>query len=146
VCSSDLQYISAARQGGMEAVCNTEQYQERIAANPKNRDRLMGTDTDHYIAVMQRWLDHFQAGAALPVMGVSENELNSIKLPTMIIPGNDNIHSSSSARMAHEMISGSLLHQLPIEDQDVDLIPFTDWAHLEDEIADVLAGFILQTA
>lgn len=140
------QYIEAARQGGMAAVCNTEQYLERIAANPKNRDRLMAMSPDHYIDVMQGWLDHFQSGANLPVMGVNEQDLNAIKVPTMIIPGNDNIHSSKSAAIAHEMISGSQLHQLPIEDHDVKLIPFTEWAHLEDEIADVFADFILKTA
>jgi hypothetical protein len=38
------QFIEAARQGGMAAVCATEQYQERIAANPANRERLMAMD------------------------------------------------------------------------------------------------------
>src|SRR5215213_4002189 len=32
------QFIRAAREGGMAAVCGTEQWQERIAANPATRD------------------------------------------------------------------------------------------------------------
>ena len=38
------QFIKAAREGGMAAVCATEQYRERIAANPANRERLMRMD------------------------------------------------------------------------------------------------------
>ena len=38
------QFIRAAREGGMAAVCNTEQYRERLAANPGNRDYLMSLD------------------------------------------------------------------------------------------------------
>lgn len=136
------QYLEAARRDGMTAVLSTEQYQERVVANPNNRDYVANLNPDDYIAVMQRWYDHFKAGANLPVMGVREEELRSIAVPTMIIPGNDNIHSSKSGHIAHQLIGGSHLHQLPIEDQDVDLIPFADWAHLEDEIADVLAAFI----
>ena len=36
----------------MAAVCATEQYQERISANPANRDYLMGLDANAYIEVM----------------------------------------------------------------------------------------------
>ena len=64
------QYIRAAEQGGMAAVCATEQYAERIAANPGNRERLMSMDAKRYIAVMRRWRELFVAGAHLPVMGV----------------------------------------------------------------------------
>jgi pimeloyl-ACP methyl ester carboxylesterase len=46
------QFIRAAREGGMAAVCATEQYQERIAANPANRERLMRMDPKRYIEVM----------------------------------------------------------------------------------------------
>ena len=65
-----------------------------------------------------------------------------MRLPVIVIPGNDNTHSSESGRIAHRLIPGSELHQLPIEDQDVPLIPFGEWAPLEDEIADVFEKFM----
>jgi pimeloyl-ACP methyl ester carboxylesterase len=37
------EYLAAARQGGMQAVCETEFFRERIAANPANRERLLET-------------------------------------------------------------------------------------------------------
>lgn len=136
------QYIRAAQEGGMAAVCATEQYAERIAANPKNRERLMAMDPQRYIATMTRWRDLFTAGAHHPVLGVSDADLNSLKVPTIVIPGNDNTHSSASGRAAHKLIPGSVLHQLPIEDQDVALIPFPDWAPYEEEITRVFVDFM----
>jgi pimeloyl-ACP methyl ester carboxylesterase len=140
------QYIRAAEQGGMAAVCATEQYAERIAANPANRDRLMSMDPKRYIAVMRRWRELFVAGAHLPVMGVTDAELNSIKVPTVIIPGNDLTHASASALAAHERIPGSEIHRLPITEQDVPLVPFPDWAPHEEEIARVFVDFMRRAA
>ena len=140
------QFIRAARQGGMAAVCATEQYQERIKANPRNADYLKSLPVEQFIEVMSRWRDIFVAGGKYPVMGVTEAELGSIKVPTIVIPGNDKTHASASGLAAHRLIPGSRLHRLPIEDQDVPLIPFPDWAPYEDEIADALAAFIAQSS
>jgi pimeloyl-ACP methyl ester carboxylesterase len=136
------QYIRACEQGGMAAVCATEQYQERIAANPKNRDALMAMDPTDYIRKMTRWRELFVAGAHHPVMGVTPAEMASIKAPTIIIPGNDLTHASASGRTAHQQIPGSELYQLPITDQAVPLIPFPDWAPYEDEIVRVFLDFM----
>jgi pimeloyl-ACP methyl ester carboxylesterase len=136
------QYIRAAEAGGMAAVAATEQYAERIAANPRNRDRLLKMDPKEFIATMKRWRELFVAGAHLPVMGVTEEELASIKAPTIVIPGNDQTHASASGLAAHRMIPGSELHRLPITDQDVPLIPFPDWAPYEEEIARVFVDFM----
>ncbi|MBC7434568.1 MAG: alpha/beta hydrolase [Bdellovibrionales bacterium] len=136
------QFIAAARQGGMPAVCATEQYQERIAANPGNRERLMAMDAQRYIAVMQHWLDIFLRGPRAPVLGMTEQALRSIRVPTILIPGNDNTHSSVHGMAAAELIPGAQLYRLPIEDQDVPLLPFTDWAPYEEELATALADFM----
>jgi pimeloyl-ACP methyl ester carboxylesterase len=139
------QFIRAAQQGGMAAVCATEQWKERIAANPATRDYLMAMAPEKFIAVLTRWNEIFAAGGKYPVMGVTEDELKSIKVPTVIIPGNDKTHSSASALFAHNAIPGSELHRLPIEDQDVPLIPFPDWASYEAEIARTFADFMART-
>jgi pimeloyl-ACP methyl ester carboxylesterase len=139
------QFIRAAQQGGMSAVCATEQWKERIAANPATRDYLMAMSPEKFIAVLTRWNEIFAAGGKYPVMGVTEDELKSVKVPTVIIPGNDKTHSSASALFAHNAIPGSALHHLPIEDQDVPLIPFPDWASHEAEIARTFADFMART-
>jgi pimeloyl-ACP methyl ester carboxylesterase len=136
------QFIRAAEAGGMAAVCATEQYRERIAANPANRERLMNMDPQRYIEVMSRWRDNFVAGARLPVMGVTGAELRSIAIPAIVVPGNDKTHSSESGRAAARLIPGAELRELPIADQDVALIPFEQWAPYEDEIARTFVDFM----
>ncbi len=140
------QFIRAAREGGMAAVAATEQYQERIKANPRNAEYLKNLAPEKFIEVMTRWNAIFEAGGSHPVMGVSPQQLGSLSVPAIVIPGNDKTHASTSGIAAHRMIPGSELHRLPIEDQDVPLIPFPEWAPYEDEIADTLTAFIARHA
>ncbi len=138
------QFIRAAHQGGMDAVCATEQWAERIKANPRNGDYLRRLPPEKFIDVLTKWREIFVTGAHLPVLGVTAEELASIKVPTIVIPGNDKVHSSSSGIAAHRLIPGCQMHRLPIEDQEIPLIPFSEWAAYEDEISRVFARFITQ--
>lgn len=140
------QFIRIAESGGMEAICATPEYGERIAANPANRDRLMAMSAEEFIDIQTRLRDLFVAGADLPVFGVTEAELNSIRIPTIVIPGNDKVHDSRSGRAVHAMIPGSEMHLLPMEDQDVPVVLFEDWVAHEPEIAQTLADFMARHA
>jgi pimeloyl-ACP methyl ester carboxylesterase len=139
------QFIRAAEAGGMPAICAMEQWQERIAANPRNGEYLARLPARQFVDVLTRWNEIFVAGGHYPVMGVSPEQLRAIKTPTIVIPGNDNTHSSASGVTAHRLIAGSELHRLPISDQDVPLIPFPEWAPYEAEIARVFAEFMART-
>jgi len=140
------QFIRVAEEGGMAALCATEAYQERIEANPANRESLMNMEPEYFIDVMTRLRALFVAGAHHLVMGVSEAELGFIQTPTMIIPGNDKTHSSASGRAAHRLIGGSKIHNLPVVDQDLALIPFDEWAPHEAEITRVFSTFMKEIA
>jgi pimeloyl-ACP methyl ester carboxylesterase len=135
-------YIRAAREGGMAAVCDLEHFKERIEARPSNRAVLMAMDPNAFIAAMQRWREQFAKGAENPIIGASERDLNSIKVPTCIIPGNDKTHNHAVAETAHRMIAGSELHDLFPGDLDVDLVPMEDWAPKEREMAAIFADFL----
>jgi pimeloyl-ACP methyl ester carboxylesterase len=130
-------FIKAAEQGGMAAVCATEQAQERIADNSRTRDYLMSLDPKHYIKVMSNWRDQFIEGTKLEVFGMTDADLASIAVPTVLIPGNDQTHASVNGKIAASRIPGCVLHQLPIKDLEVPLVPFPDWAAHYDEIARV---------
>jgi pimeloyl-ACP methyl ester carboxylesterase len=136
------QFIRAAREGGMAAVCATEQYRERIAANPSNLERLINMDPKRYIDVMSRWLEIFTRGPVAPMYGVTEAQLRSIRVPSVVIPGNDKTHSMSCGRAIQRLIPGSRLVELPLEDQDLPLVPFPEWAPHEETIARVCAEFV----
>jgi pimeloyl-ACP methyl ester carboxylesterase len=135
-------YIRTAREGGMEAVCRTEEFAERISDRPENRDRLMAMEPDQFIATMSHWLAYFEAGANLPVIGVTESELRSIAVPTCIVPGNDNTHPPAVAETAHRLIEGSELHTLMDEFLDVDTTPFEDWDEKEADLAGIFLKFL----
>jgi pimeloyl-ACP methyl ester carboxylesterase len=139
------QFIRAAKEGGMAAIRAMEAWQERIAANPANGKYLTELPAHQFIDVFTRWNELFVAGAHHPVVGVTAEQLRSIAVPALVIPGNDNTHSSASGLTAHRLIPGSALHRLPIEDQDIPLIPFPEWSAYEEEIALVFAEFMKRT-
>ena len=136
------QYIELVRKGGMQAVAESEHFAERIKANPKNRERLLAIDPKQFVDVMTRWRSYFVASADLPVIGVTEQQHNSIKVPTCVIPGNDKTHSHITGNAAHRMIPGSELHDLWPGDLDIDLFPPEDWATREAEQAAIFAEFL----
>ena len=136
------QFIRAAEQGGMQAVCDTEQYRERILANPANQTRLMGMDPAEYIRVMKHWLSIFLKGPRKPVLGMEDDVMRAIRVPTIVVPGNDKTHASVNGHAAAALIPGSILYELPIKDQDVPLLPFSDWAPHEETLAGVFADFM----
>jgi hypothetical protein len=130
------------RDGGMQAVADSEHFRDRIKANPRNRERLLGLSPAQFVDVMTRWRAYFVASADLPVIGVTEQELNSIKVPTCVIPGNDKTHSHVTGNRAHQMIPNSELYDLWPGDIDIDLFPVEDWATRENEQAAIFADFL----
>ncbi len=140
------QFIRAAQEGGMAAVCATEQYRERIAAYPPNADYLMALDPQHYIRVMSHWLDVFLRGPREPVLGLTDAQMAAIAVPTLVVPGNDRTHASTNGLAAAARIPGAELFRLPIEDLDVPLLPFTEWAPYEETLAGVFVDFMHRMA
>ena len=137
-----LQFTQAAEANGMEGVCNTAPYQERLALNPSNRDYLMSLDPKDYIAQQQFWLSKLLQGPRSPVMGMENSELEQFNLPVLVVPGNDKTHASANGIAAHQLISGSELFQLPTSDQDVDLIAFPLWHEFYPLLTDRFVQFM----
>jgi pimeloyl-ACP methyl ester carboxylesterase len=140
------QFIRAAEQGGMAAVSKMDHWRDCINARPANASILMSISSGRFISAMSFWRDQLCVGANHPVIGVSEAELRSIAVPTIVLPGNDRLHSRSSGRLAHRLIPNAELHELPIHDTGVELVPFSEWAPQEDEIASVLTAFMRRGA
>jgi pimeloyl-ACP methyl ester carboxylesterase len=136
------QYIAAARDGGMGAVCDTEHFRDRIAANPANRDTLMRMRPERFIAAMETWRAQFLAAAGGPVIGASEEDLRSLAVPTCIIPGNDKTHGLEHGMTAHKLIAGSELHTLFDQQRDVDVVPPEEWQAKADEHVGILLDFL----
>jgi pimeloyl-ACP methyl ester carboxylesterase len=136
------EFARAAEQGGMDAVCCTEHYAEVIRNRPSNRARLLALDPKHFIQVMQRWRDLFQAGADMPLVGVSESDLRSIAVPVCLIPGDDLTHLRQAAINAGRLIPDCEVHSVAGEDQNLDVSPPEEWQAREAEIVQIFADFL----
>lgn len=136
------QYIRLAGEGGMAAVCAEEHFADRIRERPANRDKLMAFDPKDFIAIMQAWRAPFVAGAELPLIGMSEASLRSIKVPTCIIPGNDLTHDSATGEAAAKLMPDCESHRLNIEDQNVDIVPPEEWYKMADDIVAIFTDFL----
>ena len=129
------QFIEAAEAGGMEAVSATEFFAERIAQNPGNREKLLNMDPGEFISVMSRWSTFFTEGAHLPVIGATEEELDAIKVPTVIVAGNDEVHTLTAAQNLHRLLPQSEFHDPPISTDEWDRL----WVGPPEDLARVRA-------
>ncbi|MFN4282473.1 MAG: alpha/beta fold hydrolase [Alphaproteobacteria bacterium] len=136
------QFMRAAERGGMQAVCEMEHFQELIAANPANRDRLLAMDPKTFIEVMKIWSQYFLDDADLPVIGASEDQLRSIKAPTAIIPGDDRVHPRQVGYRLQTLIADSELHDFMKPDLDVDVGDIEEWYKKYDQFAAVFVALM----
>jgi pimeloyl-ACP methyl ester carboxylesterase len=140
------QYIRLAREGGMQAVAGSEHFAECIAARPSNRERLLSTDVESFIAVMETWRQHFLASAKLPIVGATEAQLRAITAPACIIAGNDVIHTPATARKAASLIPNSELHDDVVERRSDDSLlqewDRKEWHDAEPRLARIFADFL----
>jgi len=100
-------FIMAAEQGGMAAVAQTPFFADRIAANPENRERLLAVDPADFIAVMKRWNEVFYFREGTPVVGATADQLRALKVPALVIEGNDDIHPPEVAQEIARLVPGA---------------------------------------
>jgi pimeloyl-ACP methyl ester carboxylesterase len=135
------QFMTAAEKGGMAAVAAMEHFRDRIAANPANRAKLMGMDPKRFIAGFARWREPFATGAKLPMIGVTEQDLRSLRVPTLVIPGHDKTHNSVTGIAVGKLIPNAETHVIMKEDKDVDLA-VEDWDEKEGEMVALFLDFM----
>jgi pimeloyl-ACP methyl ester carboxylesterase len=136
------QFIEAAKQGGMAAVCEMEHWKERIAARPENRVALMKMEPARFIDVMSRWREYFLQGADLPVIGATEADLKSIRVPACIIPGNDLTHGRQTGENLGRLLQKSEVHVLFPKHYDEALSPREEWDEKAGEMVTLFADFM----
>jgi pimeloyl-ACP methyl ester carboxylesterase len=136
------QFITAARSGGMAAVCGMDHWQERIKARPANRDVLMKMEPQQFIRVMSRWREYFLKGADLPVIGATEADLQSIQVPACIVPGNDLTHGRQTGETLGRLLPTSEVHVLFPKHYDEPLSPREEWDEKAGEMAALFSDFL----
>lgn len=107
--------ILAVRGAGMKGVIGVEEWKQRIAENPKNRDRILALDPDEFLKLMLRWLNAFVSKPGQTIPGVDDEMFDNIKVPTLIIRGgeNDLDHPKRTSLEVSCLIKGSQLIDPP---------------------------------
>lgn len=136
------QYLPIAQQGGMAAICATEEFAERIRDRPANRERLMKMDPVRFAEVMTNWNRAFLEGADKPVIGATEAELKSLKAPACIVPGNDLSHLRSAAENLGRLMPDAEVHPLITKHYDLDVAPRAEWDAREGDLAAIFLDFM----
>jgi len=105
--SYHVPYIMAAQAGGMDAVAKTPFFADRIAANPANRERLLSLDPDEFVEQMKRWNKAFYYSPGQSLAGVPDEELRTIAIPTLIVAGNDDVHTPETSDAFARLVRGA---------------------------------------
>lgn len=90
-------------------------WDDLIAANPRNRDRLLAIGTEEFGRVMNRWLNAYIPKPNEAIPGVADWEFDQIEVPTLIIRGGakDYDHPPRTSFEVHSLIKGSRLIDPP---------------------------------
>jgi pimeloyl-ACP methyl ester carboxylesterase len=109
---SELRVI---RSQGIEGILTMPGWSELVAANPRNRDRLLALGTEEFERVMNRWLDAFIPKPNEAIPGVPDWEFEKITVPTLIVRGGakDFDHPARTSFEVHALIKGSKLVEPP---------------------------------
>ncbi|WP_328358891.1 alpha/beta hydrolase [Mycobacterium sp. NBC_00419] len=107
--------ILAVRGLGVKGLLHVDEWKERIAENPANKDRILAMGADGFLRVMLRWLNAFvpKPGQAIP--GVDDELFGDITVPTLIIRGGENDwdHPKRTSLEVNCLIKGSTLIDPP---------------------------------
>jgi hypothetical protein len=104
----------------------------------------MKMDPQRFIAALSEWRQYFIQGGDQPVLGASEADLKSIKVPACVIPGNDRTHAIQTGRTLARLLPQAELHELYDHDEDVDVVPPEEWQKKDGEIAVIFTSFLKQ--
>jgi pimeloyl-ACP methyl ester carboxylesterase len=84
-----LPSLQAVRGLGIEGLLSVPEWQERIAANPANRARILRLDRDEFVSLALRWLSAFVPTAGQTLPGIDDYLFERIRVPTLILRGGE---------------------------------------------------------
>jgi pimeloyl-ACP methyl ester carboxylesterase len=116
--------IRVAWNGGMPAVVDLPgnvqaNWQEQMAGNPANRQKLLNQDPEEFIATMERWLlAYCPCGETVP--GVTDAALRGMVLPALVFRSgaSDMFHTRATSERLAELLPNADLVEPPWGDRE----------------------------
>ncbi len=124
-------YLRAAAEGGIGAVAATEHFANLIALAPATATSLESLGTERFIGALERQRQAFLVHSDEVVLGVTDNELRSLDVPTVIVPYYNNMHPHDTSVHAHRLIRASRLVDY---DPDRRALNHAEWSERDDEV------------
>lgn len=132
---------------GMEAVAAMPIWSQQIAANPHNRDYMLGQEPGAFIAQMEQWASGYIPAPDTPVGGISKDDFAKLTMPVTILRGSprDLYHPAWVCEQVHERLPNAQMIDPPWHlDIFADRMSdgkglFSDWPMLETTVADFAA-------
>jgi alpha-beta hydrolase superfamily lysophospholipase len=128
----------------MEAVAALPSWQEQMTRNPANRARMLAQDPQTFVDTMQRWARSFFPVDDSPICGVTEQQLASIKVPTIVLNSgkSDMHHPRYLTEALAKLIPGAKLCDPPWHDtawndllESEGMSMYQNWALLAPQLA-----------
>jgi pimeloyl-ACP methyl ester carboxylesterase len=110
----------AAWHGGMEAVVALDQWQESLAANPRNRARFLAMDREEFLAVMDRWMVAYCPCDGSLVPGLDDADVARLDVPILVFRSgaSDMSHTRSTSEALAAGLPGAMLVEPPWGDAE----------------------------
>lgn len=111
--------IRTVRRRGIEGILNLEgragSWSDLVAANPRNKQRLLDIGAEEFERVMWRWFEAYVPKPNEAIPGVPDHEMRSITVPTLIVRGGeeDIDHPKRTSFEVHALIKSSRLIDPP---------------------------------
>jgi pimeloyl-ACP methyl ester carboxylesterase len=76
---------------------------ETISMNVSNRERFLTMDPQHFATIMKRWGD-FEFTGHGHVGGLTDEDIQHITTPALVVPGFDPLHPRHTAEALHRLL------------------------------------------
>src|SRR5262249_50147780 len=130
------------QEGARAAVAAEDHFAELIRKRPSNRERLMAIDPKDFVAIMRAWREPFVAGAELPLIGTSADDLRAIAAPACLVPGDDRTHRGETGAAAARLMRDCELIRVTTVDQALDVTPVDDWYRNAGDLGAIFDSFL----
>lgn len=105
--------ISAAWNGGMEAVMELPEWNEVLERNPANRQRFLDQDPREFIATLERWMVAYCPCGDELVPGLADGDARSLDIPALVFRSGES--DVNHPRATSEMVARDLPNARLIE-------------------------------